>query len=263
MRYLPHIDLGIRQYIEHCLEAGEVPMPADTSVYLIFILNGGGIYNGVSMKAGDVIALGLNKEPMIGVSYYTELFMVDMEFRLFFQLTGIVPAFCQQVIPLYEYSFLSSLCSRLMDTPSAQRPEAVEQEFLSRLRMDKHLVRQKLERINLASKLLGCSGYPMYDSVASQLNVSLRQLERDFSAMLGITLKDYARIQRFHRSIRFMKRMSAAEAAYMSGYFDQAHMAKEFKKLSIWTPSQALQCFDVNFEGIPLGERKSNEVQPD
>ncbi|MNJ00919.1 Helix-turn-helix domain protein [compost metagenome] len=75
--------------------------------------------------------------------------------------------------------------------------------------------------------------------------------------MLGITLKDYARIQRFRHSLRLMQRMSAAEAACLSGYFDQAHMTKEFKKLSVWTPAQALQCFDLNFEGIPLGERHS------
>ncbi|MNM19546.1 Helix-turn-helix domain protein [compost metagenome] len=260
MRYLPQIDLGIRQYIGHRLAVGEVPMPADTAVYLIFILYGGGVYNGVGMKAGDVIALGLNKDPMIGFSHYTELFMVEMEFRLFFQLTGIVPAFCQQVIPLNEDVFLSELCGRLMEAPSPLRPGIIEQEFLRRLRQDKHLVKHKLERIDLASKMLSSESYVQYDSVASQLNVSLRQLERDFTSMLGITLKDYARIQRFHRSIRFMKSMSAAEAAFLSGYFDQAHMTKEFKKLSIWTPAQALQCFDLNFMGIPLGERSSNLV---
>ncbi|AIQ65433.1 hypothetical protein PSTEL_22285 [Paenibacillus stellifer] len=236
-------------------------MPADTSVYLIFILYGGGVYNGVGMKAGDVIALGLNKDPMIGFSHYTELFMVEMEFRLFFQLTGIVPAFCQQVIPLDEDVFLAELCSRLMETPSPQRPGVIEQAFLSRIQQDKHLVWRKLERIDLASKMLGSVSYVQYDHLASQLNVSLRQLERDFSAMLGITLKDYARIQRFHRSIRFMKKMSAAEAAFLSGYFDQAHMTKEFKKLSTWTPAQALQCYDLNFEGIPLGERSCNMMQ--
>ncbi|MNC76550.1 Helix-turn-helix domain protein [compost metagenome] len=70
--------------------------------------------------------------------------------------------------------------------------------------------------------------------------------------MLGITLSDYARILRFYRSIGFMKQMSGAEAACLSGYFDQAHMTKEFKKLSGWTPMQVLQFFDPNFERIPL-----------
>ncbi|MEO3947092.1 helix-turn-helix domain-containing protein [Gorillibacterium sp. CAU 1737] len=235
-------------------------MPADTSVYLIFILNGGGVYNGVSMKAGDVIALGLNKDPMIGLSHYTELFMVDMEFHLFFQLTGMEPAFCQQVIPLNEDSFLKDVCGRLMSIPSPQRPEIVEQAFLSRLRQGKYLVKRKLERIVCASKLLEVVPLSRYESIARQMNISLRQLERDFTTMLGITLQDYSRIRRFHRSIRLLRRMSAAEAAYLSGYSDQAHMTKEFKKMSIWTPAQALQSFDLNFEGIPLGERSSGAL---
>jgi AraC-like DNA-binding protein len=255
MRYLPRIDIGIHQYIEHVLAVGDVPMPADTSVYVIFILNGGGIYNGVSMKAGDVLALGLNREPMIGFSHYTELFIVDMEFRLFYQLTGIPPAFCQQVIPLSEDAYMAGLCRKLMEVPSPERAAIVEDACIYRLRQERYAVKQKLERIDQASRMLRHMKHVQYDAVASQLNVSLRQLERDFSAMLGITLLDYTRIQRFYRSIRLIGQMNGAEAACLSGYFDQAHMTKEFKRLSGWTPAQILQFFDPNFEGIPLGER--------
>lgn len=256
MRYLPQVDIGINQYIEHVLNVGDVPMPADTSVYLIFILSGGGMYNGVYMKAGDVLALGMNKEPMVGFSHYTELFMVDMEFRLFFQLTGIPPAFCQQVIPLNEDVFLRGLAGRLMETPSPERAALVEDACIYRLRQERYTVKQKLERIDHASRMIRHMKHVHYDGMANQLNVSLRQLERDFSTMLGITLLDYARIQRFYRSIRLIRQMNGAEAACLSGYFDQAHMTKEFKRLSGWTPAQILQFFDPNFEGIPLGERR-------
>ena len=54
-----------------------------------------------------------------------------------------------------------------------------------------------------------------------------------------MTPKRYLRLHRFHDALRRMKtgRLSLVETAWQSGYYDQAHMTREFKDLSGFAPS--------------------------
>lgn len=74
------------------------------------------------------------------------------------------------------------------------------------------------------------------------LFVTERTLERKFKQTVGISPKRFIEIVRLNASAKRMQRMnemqSLAGVAYDSGYFDQAHFTKDFRKFTGFTPQQ-------------------------
>ena len=73
-----------------------------------------------------------------------------------------------------------------------------------------------------------------------------KQFERLFHSLVGMNPKEYARIVRFQKALAQMqhqtgKEISQAQIAYTSGYSDQSHFIREFKKLSGYTPMSLLK----------------------
>jgi len=75
-------------------------------------------------------------------------------------------------------------------------------------------------------------------SLAQQLAISDRQLNRLFRRAVGLSPKHYGRIVRFQSVCQQLQRAetSIAEVAITAGYTDQAHLCKEFKQLMGITP---------------------------
>ncbi|WP_460717520.1 helix-turn-helix domain-containing protein [Nocardia heshunensis] len=80
-------------------------------------------------------------------------------------------------------------------------------------------------------------------AVADEIGWSRRHLGNRFAAELGITPKDAARVARFGRSHRLMREPGRvlAEVAAVAGYYDQAHMAREWRELAGMPPSVWLE----------------------
>ncbi|MET9485648.1 helix-turn-helix domain-containing protein [Nocardia sp. NPDC006630] len=77
-------------------------------------------------------------------------------------------------------------------------------------------------------------------AVADEIGWSRRHLVNRFTAELGVSPKDVARIARFERSHAMLRRPeppSLAETAALCGYYDQAHMAREWRELAGLPPS--------------------------
>ena len=77
--------------------------------------------------------------------------------------------------------------------------------------------------------------------LSKEINVTHRQLSRQFNNFLGLSPKEYPRIQRFHGSIENIKKHPAdslSQIAYLSGYYDQAHFINEFKEFTGMTPKK-------------------------
>lgn len=71
--------------------------------------------------------------------------------------------------------------------------------------------------------------------------LSRKQFERLFSNIVGISPKQYLKTIRFQWSLHYKHQHPATpltEIAYISGYYDQAHMINDFKSLSGMTPGQ-------------------------
>lgn len=78
------------------------------------------------------------------------------------------------------------------------------------------------------------------EALSKEACISQRQLEREFKIKLGINPKTYMRIARFNMAQQLLNEqpnLSMAQLSYLSGYADQAHFVKDFKKITGEIPS--------------------------
>lgn len=109
--------------------------------------------------------------------------------------------------------------------------------FLSfrRLSRSEHIVDVVLNNIEAEHYSTGRSR-----EILTHTNICVRQLERVFKERLGIPPKTYLRLMRFSNAQNLklqFPNMSWTEIAHEVGYFDQAHMIKEFKDFAGVSPS--------------------------
>ena len=111
-------------------------------------------------------------------------------------------------------------------------------------------------------QLLTSGGAIRAAELAEQTGWSGRHLASRFRAEIGLTPKAAARVIRFHRARRLLAAQAAegggyrlADLAVTCGYFDQAHLAREFRALAGCPPSQWLAEEFRNVQAaIGLGE---------
>ena len=75
--------------------------------------------------------------------------------------------------------------------------------------------------------------------LAGKMNINRRNMERKFTAMIGISPKQLARVARLQATLKMLgqkKIASLTEIAYENGYFDQAHFIKDFKEFTGISP---------------------------
>ena len=77
--------------------------------------------------------------------------------------------------------------------------------------------------------------------LAKRNYMTLRQLERNFKAQIGITPKEYSNIIRFQKAVSLINsfpKKPLSEIAYECGFYDHAHLSNEIKQYTGSTPSQ-------------------------
>jgi AraC-like DNA-binding protein len=96
-------------------------------------------------------------------------------------------------------------------------------------------------------RLLSTGGSVPVAGLAAEVGWSPRHLGGRFQAETGLTPKAAARVVRFDRARRLLQRRAAAgqppalaDLAVACGYYDQAHLAREFRALAGCPPSQWL-----------------------
>jgi AraC-like DNA-binding protein len=83
------------------------------------------------------------------------------------------------------------------------------------------------------SRLRASRGVLRIAALADSLGVGARRLERIFCARVGVTPKAFARIVRFAAAHRALGGgADPLSAALAHGYFDQAHLNRDFRKLA-------------------------------
>ncbi len=99
------------------------------------------------------------------------------------------------------------------------------------------------------SLLRSSHGHVSVDSLAMQCGLSSRQLERRFHSEVGIPPRLLASIFRFRRVFDLMEQPESdgwVSAAIGAGYFDQAHMIRDFKRFA----GQQPQAFYRSLDGL-------------
>lgn len=229
--------VGILQYAYCLFGYGAMPAPASTAVHIVFIIDGAGYYNGMKMKIGNVIAYGINKAPMISRVENVAVFIVSMEFWLFYKITGINPSNCQGVIHFNSGDSIYQLGQKLFELPPYKWMIEFESYVESMQNSRKYNFTSQMTRVYSAVNLYVAQSNKSFKKIAFELKISYRQLQRDFNSILGITLKEYDSIMRFHKAVSHLEEKNIVQAAIDSGYWDQSHMIREFKKMCGYTPT--------------------------
>lgn len=96
--------------------------------------------------------------------------------------------------------------------------------------------------IRLAERIVRSAGRISVDQLATDAGISSRQLERRFLREIGIGPKLLGRILRFQQVFRAVERVDSAWAAIAveCGYYDQAHLIRDFTQFAGQTPAVLL-----------------------
>jgi len=95
--------------------------------------------------------------------------------------------------------------------------------------------------VKAAHVLRGTRGAASIARLARDLECSQRHLIAAFREQVGVTPKTYARIVRFDHAVKRLRQadgMRWAEIADASGYYDQAHLIRDFHEFTGQTPGQ-------------------------
>jgi AraC-like DNA-binding protein len=130
------------------------------------------------------------------------------------------------------------LLARLRETPSWGSRFDLLEDFLLR-RLDSSVVPPPGLEWSWA-RLRRTGGRASIGALASELGWSHRRLIVRFREHIGLAPKTVARVLRFDRAaeaLRSPEPASIAEVAFACGYFDQAHLTRDFRELAGTTPA--------------------------
>lgn len=210
-----------------------------------------------------------------GSSYHQPKAFAISQMRQFIEIepTGPVGMVCARFYPWGAYHFFQTpIQSFLDDQVDAETlwPEQYDELFNSicankEPETKKQLVEEFLiarlnenersdKRIDEAIRQIRHSaGTRSASELCEQLNISEKQLQRNFLASMGTTPKVFSRVSRFLylcSHLADFRHKTLTELAYDCGYFDQAHFIKEFKQFSGFTPRQFFERNNVSFADI-------------
>ena len=142
-----------------------------------------------------------------------------------------------RVIPLRELSgALWRELEPLHDLASPFEQAIVVERALQAFRSDDALVSYAVDEIVRQGGVVDVA------DLASQVGISLRQLERRFQNRVGLSPKLFCRVRRFQRVFGAIEKgpRNWADAAVECGYYDQAHLIRDFRELAGETPAALL-----------------------
>ncbi len=135
---------------------------------------------------------------------------------------------------------LRELTNRLAVAPSAPGRQKLLMDFLLE-QLARTPCRGDWEQATAAIQVLERErGAVTVGSLAAETGITERQLERVFHEHVGPGPKTYARLLRFRHARRSLRSgQSAAQTAVACGYFDQAHMIRDFRRFAGGTPRES------------------------
>lgn len=131
------------------------------------------------------------------------------------------------------------LHSRIADSKTpAESVRQVEATLLGRLNQFHRHDDGVFQAIAL---ILLSGGRQPVESLADDMGIGLRRLDRIFNTRVGLTPKTLCRIVRFQRVFKMLERSERArdwvQIALDCGYYDQAHFVKEFREFAGKAPT--------------------------
>lgn len=260
--YPVHRGLGIEKFIRfHALQQYTY-YPAKLSVGVGLVMQGNAVHVPPDFKkpitlakAGDVFVFGIKPIPSFGQAEALDLFVIEMAFPLFYQLSGYVPSIWKEPLFFQERNVFTKLSERLQELSHNEWARFSEAYIIGYLAHSERTPYSQIERTQCACDLLQKHPARGTEWTADKLGITTRQLQRDFQDVLGIAPKTYVNIVRFNSAAGSLQNSSLAETAMHAGYYDQAHMTKEFRSMAGMTPKVFQR--NVSMPEVPQGFPKS------
>ncbi|MCC8134978.1 MAG: helix-turn-helix domain-containing protein [Tannerellaceae bacterium] len=159
--------------------------------------------------------------------------------RAFFNLSML--DFLNRTIPVdcMGDKKLEELEEKIMDTEDIRTCILLIEAFLlKRLITDQDHYFKRLQHSLLMAKI---QPETKTFQLASASCFSTKQYKRIFNEYVGINPKEFLRILRFQRTLHILHNQPSilfTDLAFQAGYYDQAHLTKEFKRFSGYMPTQ-------------------------
>ena len=169
-----------------------------------------------------------------------------------------------RITPLDEVApTLDREIRRLLDLPCAWREKIPLVEAVLIRRLAAHAARGASLQPAVAL-LLSSGGRVSVDRVAAHLALGHRQLERRFLREVGLGPKMLGRILRFQQVFRAVEDPAAdwAGVAVDCGYYDQAHLIRDFRQFAGQSPGLLFDDFSRFTEQFTRKRRRSHFSNP-
>ncbi|MEC0128544.1 AraC family transcriptional regulator [Paenibacillus pabuli] len=151
--------------------------------------------------------------------------------------------FTDRRIPLEECwpAKLERLQERMAETSCFEERVQVMNSYLSPLSVQAHTYESDMMK-NVLHRVFVDGGRMSVSELAMREVISERQLHRKFAEWIGISPKRFSEVVRFHRvldSIHQGHTADGVELALNHGFYDQAHLIRQFRKFYGDTPLTA------------------------
>ena len=135
---------------------------------------------------------------------------------------------------LIDPNVVSEYKDRIYHAPDPDCKAFLIQHMLLRILDEKKkddLIIEAVKRINTTQ------GTVSIEQLAKELYISRRQLARRFLNVVGINAKKFSNIIRFQKALLYQKQgVPTMDIIHKLGYYDQAHMIREFNAFADFTP---------------------------
>lgn len=163
-----------------------------------------------------------------------------------------------QVVELHALSrdLESDLVTRVGECRSLEGKVATLQTLLLKRVSDK----DRAQIMSLAQRIVARHGRVSIDQLAVNAGISSRQLERRFLREVGVGPKLLCRIMRFQQVFRALDRNDSGWAGVAAdcGYYDQAHLIRDFQQFARQAPSVLLAQASPLTQSFTRKERMSD-----
>ena len=135
---------------------------------------------------------------------------------------------------LISPNLVSEYKDRIYNTPDPNGKAFLIQHMLLGIldeRKKDDLIIEAVKRINITQ------GAISIEQLSRELYISRRQLARRFLNVVGINAKKFSNIIRFQKALLYQKKgIPTMDIIHKLGYYDQAHMIREFNAFADFTP---------------------------
>lgn len=213
--------------------------PADSDVHIFYVLSGQCNYEGINVKQGDILLFGMNKTPVSSEMTEIELLVVTLDFELIYRISGIKPAqYCEKAILLEEGNEFTQIIRSIDKDDLEQWINQFEDSMYKLICKNEECISSNYRQAIVASRMVCSSPDVPISEICLKSDISTRQLQRQFLDFFGITLKEYAGIVRFSEAFKTMYAKDLKTTAVETGYYDQAHLSREFRNRAGNSPNK-------------------------